>query len=215
MSGKIIAFIGLPGSGKSSTAREIVKILENATIMPEIAEIAAAKGFEVADRASIGTETWFLTQYYTRGVEAQKLRDDGGIVIMDGNYANSLAFGFANFVSSNNPSFFMHFPSYIVNKAVGTLVRPDAYVFFRISLKESVKRQDTRGKEELKTRSIKVMKDVDRFYNLFFSILEPEIPIFEVDADKSKEEVLKNVKNILKNELGLKFQDKTSQSRTT
>lgn len=208
MSGKIIAFIGLPGSGKSSTAREIVKRLENAIIMPEIAEIAAAKGFEVADRASIGTETWFLTQYYTRGVEAQKLRGDGKVVIMDGNYANSLAFGFANFVSSNNPSFFMHFPSYIVNKAVGTLVKPDAYVFFKVSLKESIKRQDIRGKEELKTKSIKVMKDVDRFYNLFFSILEPEIPVFEVDADKSREKVLKNVKNILREKLVLKFHDK-------
>ncbi len=203
--GKIIAFIGLPGSGKSSIAKEFVDRLENAVLVPEIAEIAASKGFEVADRASIGTETWFLTQYYTRGVEAKKMKAEGKLIIMDGNYANSLAFGFANFVASNNPSFFMHFPSYIVNKAVGTLVRPDAYIFFKIPVKDSVRRQDIRRKEELKTKSIQVLEDVDRFYKLFFSILEPEIPLYEIDASKSKEDVLRQVEDILAKELKLPF----------
>ncbi|MFN6992430.1 MAG: hypothetical protein ACK4MM_06910 [Fervidobacterium sp.] len=41
----------------------------------------------------------------------------------------------------------MHFPSYIVNKAVGTLVRPDAYLFFKIPIKTSTERQDVRLKE--------------------------------------------------------------------
>ena len=203
--GKIIAFIGLPGSGKSSIAKDFCDRLENAVLVPEIAEIAASKGFEVADRASIGTETWFLTQYYTRGVEAKKMKDDGKIVIMDGNYANSLAFGFANFVASNNPSFFMHFPSYIVNKAVGTLVRPDAYIFFRVSIKDSVRRQVIRRKEELKTKSTQVLEDVDRFYKLFFSILEPEIPLYEIDASKQKDDVTKQVEEILEKELKLPF----------
>ncbi len=203
--GKIIAFIGLPGSGKSSLAKEFVDRLENAILVPEIAETAASKGFEVADRASIGTETWFLTQYYTRGVEAKKMKDEGKIVIMDGNYANSLAFGFANFVASNNPSFFMHFPSYIVNKAVGTLVRPDAYIFFKMSISDSVRRQDMRSREELRTKSTQVLEDVDRFYKLFFSILEPEIPLYEVDAGKIKEEVIKQVEGILAKELKLPF----------
>ncbi|MBL7169970.1 MAG: deoxynucleoside kinase [Candidatus Aenigmarchaeota archaeon] len=202
---KIITFIGIPGSGKSSVAREMSKRLKNGVLMEEIAETAANKGFEVADRASIGTETWFLTQYYTRGAEAQKLVNEGKIVIMDGNYANSLAFGFANFVNSNNPSFFMHFPSYIVNKAVGTLVNPDVYIVFKISLEESVKRQEKRGREELKTKSVQVIKDVDRFYKLFFSILEPEIPVFEVDAEQPFEEVIKDVQDILKNKLKLNF----------
>lgn len=208
MLGKIIAFIGLPGSGKSSIAKEIVNRLENAFLLPEIAEIAATKGFEVAERASIGTETWFLTQYYTRGVEAKKLKDEGKIVIMDGNYANSMAFAFANFVNSNNPSFFMHFPSYIVNKAVNTLVRPDVYIFFNISVQDSVKRQNIRGREELRTKSIQVLKDVDRFYKIFFTILEPEIPLYEIDANQAKENVIKQVEDILTKELKLSLTEK-------
>lgn len=198
MPGMIVVFEGLPGCGKSSIARKVVKKLENCVIMPEVSELAASKGFEVADRASIGTETWFLTQYYTRGTEARRLREEGKIVIQDRNYASSLAFGFANFVASNNPSIFMHFPSYIVNKAVGTLVKPDAYIFFKISVSESVKRQDSREvlREELRTGNINVLEDCVRFYRVFFTILEPEVPLYEIDATQPKESVLDEVLGI-------------------
>jgi thymidylate kinase len=167
--------------------------------MPEVSELAASRGFEVADRASIGTETWFLTQYYTRGTEAQRLQGEGKTVIMDRNYASSLAFGFANFVASNNPSIFMHFPSYIVNKAVGTLVKPDAYLFFKIPVAESVRRMDSREelRDELRTGSVSVLRDCERFYKAFFSILEPEVPLHEIDATRSKESVLEDVLGIL------------------
>jgi thymidylate kinase len=199
MTGTIVVFEGLPGCGKSTIAREVEKRLDNVMVMPEVSEMAASKGFEVADRASIGTETWFLTQYYTRGTEAARLKEEGKIVIMDRNYASSLAFGFANFVASDNPSLFMHFPSYIVNKAVGTLVKPDAYIFFSIPVSESVRRQDSREemREELKTGSEQVLRDCDRFYKAFFTILEPEVPLYKVDANKRKEEVLKEVLEIL------------------
>jgi len=198
--GLIVAFEGLPGCGKSSVAREVARKIGDCVVMPEVSEMAASRGFEVADRASIGTETWFLTQYYTRGTEAARLRDEGKTVIMDRNYASSLAFGFANFVASNNPSIFMHFPSYIVNKAVGTLVKPDAYVFFRIPVPVSVRRQDSREemREELRTGSLGVLRDCERFYRAFFTILEPEVPLFEVDATRPKEEVLEEVLRILR-----------------
>jgi len=198
MTGIIVAFEGLPGCGKSSVAREVAKEIQDCVIMPEVSELAASRGFEVADRASIGTETWFLTQYYTRGTEAKRLREEGKLVIMDRNYASSLAFGFANFVASNNPSFFMHFPSYIVNKAVGTLVKPDAYFFFKIPVSESVRRMDSREemKEELRTGSVQVLRDCERFYKAFFSILEPEVLLYEIDATQSKESVLGEVLGI-------------------
>ena len=199
MTGIIVAFEGLPGCGKSSVAREVAKKTQDCVIMPEVSELAASRGFEVADRASIGTETWFLTQYYTRGTEAARLREEGKLIIMDRNYASSLAFGFANFVASNNPSFFMHFPSYIVNKAVGTLVKPDAYFFFKIPVSESVRRMDSREemKEELRTGSVQVLRDCERFYKAFFSILEPEVPLYEVDATRTKEAVLEEVLGLL------------------
>jgi thymidylate kinase len=195
----IVAFEGLPGCGKSFVAREVAKRIRDCVVMPEVSEMAASRGFEVADRASIGTETWFLTQYYTRGTEAARLRDEGKTVIMDRNYASSLAFSFANFVASNNPSIFMHFPSYIVNKAVGTLVKPDAYVFFRIPVPLSVKRQDSREemREELRTGSLSVLRDCERFYRAFFTILEPEVPLYEVDATQPKEDVLEEVMRVL------------------
>ncbi len=198
MPGMIVAFEGLPGCGKSSVAREVAKEIQDCVIMPEVSELAASRGFEVADRASIGTETWFLTQYYTRGTEAARLREEGKLVIMDRNYASSLAFGFANFVASNNPSFFMHFPSYIVNTAVGTLVKPDAYVFFKIPVSESVRRMDSRKemRDELRTGSVQVLRDCERFYKAFFSILEPEVLLYEIDATQSKESVLGEVLGI-------------------
>jgi thymidylate kinase len=210
MPGMIVAFEGLPGCGKSSVAREVAKEIQDCVIMPEVSELAASKGFEVADRASIGTETWFLTQYYTRGTEAARLREEGKLVIMDRNYASSLAFGFANFVASNNPSFFMHFPSYIVNKAVGTLVKPDAYFFFKISVSESVRRMDSREelREELRTGSVQVLWDCERFYKAFFSILEPEVSLYEIDATQSKESVLGEVLGIF-GELSGKSQRKS------
>ncbi len=200
MTGMIVAFEGLPGCGKSSVARKVAKEIQDCVIMPEVSELAASRGFEVADRASIGTETWFLTQYYTRGTEAKRLREEGKLVIMDRNYASSLAFGFANFVASNNPSFFMHFPSYIVNKAVGTLVKPDAYFFFKIPVSESVRRMDSREemREELRTGSVQVLRDCERFYKAFFSILEPEVQLHEVNATRSKEAVLEEVLGILR-----------------
>jgi len=199
MTGLIVAFEGLPGCGKSSVAREIEKRRGDCVVMPEVSEMAASRGFEVADRASIGTETWFLTQYYTRGTEAARLREEGRLVIMDRNYASSLAFGFANFRESSSPSFFMHFPSYIVNKAVGTLVKPDAYVLFRIPVEVSVRRMDSREemREELRTGSVRVLEDCERFYDAFFTILEPEVPLHEVDATKPKEAVLEEVLGII------------------
>ncbi len=199
MSGLIVVFEGLPGCGKSTVARKVVERLDNCVLMPEVSEMAASKGFEVADKASIGTETWFLTQYYTRGTESERLKKQGNLVIMDRNYASSLAFGFANFVASNNPSLFMHFPSYIVNKAVGTLVKPDAYLFFKIPLEESIKRQDSREnlKEELRTGSVEVLKNCERFYKAFFSILEPEVVFHEIDAKQPLDTVLEKVMEIL------------------
>ena len=210
MTGIIVVFEGLPGCGKSTIAREAVKRLENIVLMPEVSEMAALRGFEVADRASIGTETWFLTQYYTRGTEAERLRNEGKYIIMDRNYASSLAFGFANFVASNNPSLFMHFPSYIVNKAVGTLVKPDAYIYFKIPVEESVRRQDSREelKEELRTESVSVLGNCEKFYKAFFSILEPEVSLFEIDARKSMEEVLEEVMKILETLLGSRLSPK-------
>lgn len=208
LEGLIITFIGLPGSGKTTIAKDVVNRLSNAVLMPEVAEIAVSKGFEVADRASIGTETWFLTQYYTRGVEAKKLRDEGKIVVMDGNYANSMAFAFANFVASNNPSFFMHFPSYIVNKAVGTLIKPDVYIYLDISVQDSVKYQLGRGREELRTRSERVLSNVERFYKAFFSFLEPEIPMHQVGSTRPLEDVIRDVDVILTKELKLEMTKK-------
>ncbi|MGD2200840.1 MAG: AAA family ATPase [Candidatus Bathyarchaeota archaeon] len=204
MVGVIIVFEGLPGCGKSTVAREVEGRMGGVVVMPEVSEMAASKGFEVADRASIGTETWFLTQYYTRGTEALRLKEEGRTVIMDRNYASSLAFGFANFVASDNPSLFMHFPSYIVNKAVGTLVKPDAYIFFRIPVSESVRRQDSREemREELRTESVQVLRDCDRFYKAFFTILEPEVPLYEVDATQPKDVVLREVLEILDGLIG-------------
>jgi thymidylate kinase len=199
MPGVIVAFEGLPGCGKSSIAKEVSGEFEDCVVMPEVSETAASKGFEVADRASIGTEAWFLTQYYTRDIEAGRLRAEGKLVIEDRNYASSLAFGYANFVTSSNASFFMHFPSYIVNKAVGTLVRPDAYVFFRIPVEVSVERMGSREElaDELRTGSVSVLKECDRFYKAFFSVLEPEVPLYEVDATRSKGDVLDEVRDIL------------------
>lgn len=199
MTGIIFAFEGLPGCGKSSIAKMVEEKISNIVIMPEVSELAASKGFEVADRASIGTETWFLTQYYTRGTEAKRLKEEGKTVIMDRNYASSLAFGFANFVASNNPSLFMHFPSYIVNKAAGTLVKPDAYIFFKIPIQVSVKRMDSREglKEELRTGSVQVLRDCERFYKAFFTILEPEVALYEVDATKPREAVFVEVLRII------------------
>jgi thymidylate kinase len=199
LTGLIVVFEGLPGCGKSTIAREAIKRLANTVLMPEVSEMVASRGFEVADRASIGTETWFLTQYYTRGAEAKMLKNEGKHVIMDRNYASSLAFGFANFVASNNPSLFMHFPSYIVNKAVGTLVKPDAYIYFKIPVEESVRRQNSREelKEELRTESVSVLSNCIKFYEAFFSILEPEVSLYEIDATRSKGEVLEKVMEIL------------------
>jgi thymidylate kinase len=93
----------------------------------------------------------------------------------------------------------MHFPSYIVNKAVGTLVKPDAYIFFKIPVEESVRRQDSREelKEELRTGSIEVLSNCERFYKAFFSILEPEVPLHEIDATRAIDRVLEEVMGIL------------------
>jgi thymidylate kinase len=85
MTGIIVVFEGLPGCGKSIIAREALTRLEETILMPEVSEMAASRGSEVADRASIGTETWFLTQYYTRGAEADRLRNESKHVIMDRN----------------------------------------------------------------------------------------------------------------------------------
>ncbi len=199
MPGVIVAFEGLPGCGKSSIAKQVAGEFEDCVIIPEVSETAASKGFEVADRASIGTEAWFLTQYYTRDVEAGRLKAEGKLVIEDRNYASSLAFGYANFVTSSNASFFMHFPSYIVNKAVGTLVKPDAYVFFRIPVEVSVERMGSRDEltEELRTGSVSVLRECERFYRVFFAVLEPEVPLYEVDATRSKDDVLGEVRDIL------------------
>ena len=103
-------------------------------------------------------------------------------------------------MTSSNASFFMHFPSYIVNKAVGTLVRPDAYVFFRIPVEVSVERQGSRDEltEELRTGSVSVLRECERFYRAFFSVLEPEVPLYEVDATRSKDDVLEEVRDIMK-----------------
>ncbi len=199
MHGLIVAFEGLPGCGKSSIAREVAERLQGCVVQPEVSETAAQGGFEVADRTSIGTESWFLTQYHTRGKEAEGLRDEGKLVIQDRNYASGLAFGFANFVASENPGFFLHFTGYVMNKALGTLIKPDAYVFFEIPVPESVRRQDSREemREELRTGSSQVLRQCERFYRAFFSILEPEVPIHRVDATRPKDEVLGEVLGII------------------
>jgi len=197
--GLIVAFEGLPGCGKSSVARMVAERMEGCVVQPEVSEAAAQRGFQVADRTSIGTEGWFLTQYYTRNVEADRLRAEGRLVIQDRNYASGLAFGLANFVESGNPGFFVHFPSYVMNKAMGTLVEPDAYVFFEIPVVESVGRQEGREemRAELRTGSVDVLGLCERFYGAFFSVLEPEVPVFRVDARRPREEVLEKVMEII------------------
>ena len=57
MPGIIVAFEGLPGCGKSSIAKKVAEKIPDCVVMPEVSEMAASRGFEVADRASIGTET--------------------------------------------------------------------------------------------------------------------------------------------------------------
>ncbi len=204
MAGLIVAFEGLPGCGKSSIAGMVAERLEGCIVQPEVSESAAQRGLQVADRTSIGTEAWFLTQYYNRNVEADRLREEGRLVIQDRNYASGLAFGLANFVESGNPGFFIHFPSYIMNKAMGTLVEPDAYVFFEIPVVESVGRQEGREemREELRTGSVDVLGLCERFYGVFFSVLEPEVPVFRVDARRPREEVLAEVLKIIKDLAG-------------
>ena len=52
-------------------------------------------------------------------------------------------------------------------------------------------------KEELKTDNINVLMDCERFYKAFFSILEPEVPLYEIDATSSMQSVFKEVLIIL------------------
>ena len=52
-------------------------------------------------------------------------------------------------------------------------------------------------KEELKTGNINVLMDCERFYKAFFAILEPEVPLYEIDATSSKKSVLQEVLIIL------------------
>jgi len=92
------------------------------------------------------------------------------------------------------------FPSYIVNKAVGTLVKPDAYIFFRIPVEESMRRQDSR--EELRTGSVDVLGNCEKFYKAFFSILEPEVPLYEIDAARPMDAVVEEVMGVLVTLLG-------------
>jgi thymidylate kinase len=78
-------------------------------------------------------------------------------------------------------------------------VKPDAYFFFKIPVSESVRRMDSREemKEELRTGSVQVLRDCERFYKAFFSILEPEVPLYEVDATRTKKAVLEEVLGLL------------------
>ncbi|NQT08821.1 hypothetical protein HQ586_07075 [Candidatus Bathyarchaeota archaeon] len=49
----------------------------------------------------------------------------------------------------------------------------------------------------MRTGSVSVLRECERFYRAFFAVLEPEVPLYEVDATRSKDAVLVEVRDIL------------------
>lgn len=130
--------------------------------------------------------------------EAKRLSKKHSLVMVDRGYASTLVYNFIQFQKRLSDEYLKSI-DWLINKiAVKELLRPDLYVFIKIDKITAINRAKQLNRF---SKAIAWYTDPDlgnEFYESFFKIIEPSVPVLKLDGTKSTRSQVKTFKTFMK-----------------
>jgi len=164
---------------------------------PEVATILGARGIPIGDRGDTSSDFLIFAEEIQRVKEMERHVLDGKDVVVDSYFPTNLAFAFARYKQKQSTCYPTCLNLYLNAQAVGTILKPDLYVYFDIPLRASVKRQKNRKKDDFTTLNMNLLRNVKKHLSFVHEVFESEIPVFTIDARKTSEEIVKDILNFV------------------
>ena len=158
---KLIVLEGLPGSGKTRHIEFLSK--HSYKIIKEIA---------LKPPKALG-EAFFLKN----DIEKYKLVPPKGIIVMDRNYASTLAYNFSMLLNSDF-AFFDVLRWYLSAKKYGKIWQPYSYIYIKTPIKESLKRKKRKIAHPAWSDPAK-LRMMTLFYWFFFTFVERRVNVID------------------------------------
>lgn len=168
----IVYFEGVSCSGKTSLLEAVRKIRQDVVVISELpADFQNQKDLDN-----------FCRHNDERKCQAVKLAGKDKIVLVDRGYASTLAYNFIQYKLITSDEYLTTLRWYLEGILTKKLVKPDLYIFLSIDKNTALKRARLLNKLDTGIAWYSDPELGNSFYRFFFSILEPEVPLVEIDG---------------------------------
>jgi thymidylate kinase len=185
-SGFVLTLEGLPGSGKT-TISEALKA-KGWEYFPEVATLAASHGIVVGPNANLFSEIYILDEEIRREERVKTLKKQGEKIVLDNFHSLNLAYAKARNSRSRTFGYEIYLMHYQLAALTGKILKPDLYVYLKVSVDVSIKRQVERKMPEIASLDPEFLHLVERNLEDFHKLYEPDVPrvTFEATTDPLK-----------------------------
>lgn len=186
--GFVLVLEGLPGAGKTTIGKALEK--KGWTYFPEVATLAASHGIIVGPDANLISEIYILDEEIRREERVKILKEKGEKIVLDNFHSLNLAYAKARSVRNKIFGYEIYLMHYQLAAMTGKILRPDLYIYLKITIEESIKRQLERNMPQIASLDPDFLKDVEKNLEDFHRIYEPEIPRVILDATVDPQKIL-------------------------
>lgn len=171
----IICFEGVSCAGKSTLISKINLCLVGTVVIPELpSDFARHKNLDD-----------FCRYNDERKCKASSSYPLGKIVLQDRGHASTLAYNYIQYRLGISTEYTKTLSWYYKSLLENRLIKPDLYIFIKADKRTVIKRAKSLNRFK---QTIAWYSDPDLgndFYEYFFQICEPDVPVIEIDASKN------------------------------
>lgn len=180
---KVIVIEGLPGTGKTTLANKFAD--KGVRVIPEM--------FLKMDENSYRDELFFFQNDIAKVMEGRRI---GGIVLVERTYPSTLAHNYSRLIIDNKPEYFNILKAFSENKLREKIV-PDLYIYINIDVKTSLLRKNRPVTQNDIWTQEKYLNYIKDFYENYFQVMEPNIPLFVIDGKQSLDKIYEDIRKII------------------
>ena len=178
--GFVLVLEGLPGSGKTTIGKMFGK--KHWEFFPEVATLASKHGIIVGPNADLRSEIYILDEEIRREEKVKILKEQGKRIVLDNFHSLNLAYAKARNFRNKTIGYKIYLMHYQLATMTGKILKPDLYVYLKIPIEVSIKRQVERNMPQIASLDPEFLQLVQKNLEDFHKLYEPDIPRVTLDA---------------------------------